>query len=281
MKIDYKGLDIVIIGAGANGSHFLRNMLQDLSNYAGKLNNIRVLIADADKVELKNTKNQLFDESDIGTEKVYALAERYGLHYRVDVLAVAEYITDIDKLIQLFANDHRQKVLIGAVDNNRTRQLMHEYFNHVDDLIYIDMGVEGVLVREELKAIEDHLEREKMIIGSGLSGQVVVGYKHQGQIFIPPICDVYPTILGDEESVFPTQTCAETINNPQRLITNRMCADYANIILNNLFHTKEIHQQEIKFNSRFGIAGVTYVPKRIEQAYLSFTQEKKELLEAN
>ncbi len=204
MKIlkDYN-LDIVILGAGANGSHFFRNLLQDMCNYGDKLKDCRVLIADGDKVEKKNFKNQLFALGDEEQYKVYSLVERYAEHYDIDAFAVAEYVTDIDSLHKLFANDNRTKILIGCVDNNRSRILMQDYFDYVDDLIYIDLGVEGVLLRQELD-ITDPVELEETIMASGFSGQVVVGYKTNGQVFTPAIGEVYPTVYSDEESVFPT-----------------------------------------------------------------------------
>lgn len=267
MKILYgSNLDIVLIGVGANGSHFLRNLLQDMSIYGRDMRKNRLLIADGDKTEEKNIKNQLFTKEDVGEFKVNALAERYGDHYGIDVLAVPDYITDCDMLDRLFANDGRFKILIGCVDNNRTRQLMHDYFNHVSDLLYIDVGVEGVILKEELKGYS-YEDMNRMIIGSGFSGQVVVGFKTNGELILPPICDVYPNVLTDTESVFPTQNCTEILNNPQRLETNKMAAQIANVIINNLFHTGELYQHEILFNARYGSSNVRFIDSRTENYF--------------
>ncbi|MFY0520578.1 ThiF family adenylyltransferase [Lysinibacillus sp. UGB7] len=261
-----QAMDIVVIGVGANGSHFLRNLLQDMSIYGRDMKKNRLLIADGDKTEEKNIKNQLFTIEDVGEFKVNALAERYGDHYSIDVLAVPQYITDGEMLDRLFVNDGRFKILIGCVDNNRTRQLMHDYFNHVSDLLYIDVGVEGVILKEELNEYSFE-EANRMIIGSGFSGQVVVGLKAKGELILPPICDVYPNVLTDTESVFPTQNCTEILNNPQRLETNKIAAQMANIIMNNLFHTGELFQHEILFNARYGSSNVRYIDKRTEKYF--------------
>ncbi|WDV09248.1 ThiF family adenylyltransferase [Lysinibacillus irui] len=275
MKILYgQNLDIVLIGVGANGSHFLRNLLQDMSLYGRDMRKNRLLIADGDKTEEKNIKNQLFTPEDIGEYKVNALAERYGDHYGIDVLAVPDYITDCDMLERLFANDGRFKILIGCVDNNRTRQLMHDYFNYVSDLLYIDVGVEGVILKEELKDYS-YDEMNRMIIGSGFSGQVVVGFKTNGELILPPICDVYPNVLSDTESVFPTQNCTEILNNPQRLETNKMAAQMANIIMNNLFHTGEIYQHEILFNARYGSSNARFIEARTEKYFKELQAQSK------
>lgn len=277
MKLNiYNSYDILIIGGGANGSHFFRNLLQDIATYEKHISSIRITIIDGDKVEKKNITNQLFDIEDIGNFKVFSLEERYAEHYGVNVYAVAEYVTDIDTLHQLFAHDGRQKVLVGCVDNNRTRQLMHEYFEYIDDLIYIDLGVEGVLYPDELPEHFSGDEKSKMIKGSGFSGQVVMGYKTKGTTFLPPVASRYPTILSDEESVFPTQDCAEVRNNPQRLETNKMCAQLANIMLNNLFYTQEILQTELTFNARYGQCNTKIVEKRIERTYEQLFQSDQD-----
>ncbi|WP_338657177.1 ThiF family adenylyltransferase (plasmid) [Sporosarcina psychrophila] len=279
---------IVCIGAGANGSHFVRNLLQDISTYgAGRSTSIyrkarlfgTLTIVDGDKVEQKNLSNQLFDVEDIDAFKVDALAERYGTHYEVDVMAVAEYVTSIEELHELFslneenANNKMIPILIGLVDNNRTRMLMHEYFHSslLDELLYIDVGVEGVLLKDELP--NDPLVYEK-IMGSGFSGQVVCGYKKYGEVFLPPVADVYPTILADEESVFPNQSCGDLIlQNPQRSATNKMAAQLTNTFMNNLFHSGEIVQEEIIFNARFGSAQTRFVSKRTKQLFKNFFEE--------
>ncbi|MBO0588163.1 MULTISPECIES: ThiF family adenylyltransferase [unclassified Sporosarcina] len=280
--------NIVCIGAGANGSHFVRNLLQDISTYgAGRSTSFyrkarlfgTLTIVDGDKVEQKNLSNQLFDVEDINAFKVDALAERYGTHYEVDVMAVAEYVTSIEELHELFSlNEENNKnkmipILIGLVDNNRTRMLMHEYFHSylLDELLYIDVGVEGVLLKEELP--NEPLVDEK-IMGSGFSGQVVCGYKKYGEVFLPPVADVYPTILADEESVFPNQSCGDLIlQNPQRSATNKMAAQLTNTFMNNLFHSGEIVQEEIIFNARFGSAQTRFVSKRTKQLFKNFFEE--------
>lgn len=210
MKImQNKKFNIVLLGVGANGSHFLRSLLQDMANYKHKGLSVRLLIADGDKVEEKNIANQLFDKDDIGEYKVQALADRYGEHYGIDILAYREYVTDLATLESLFGTYEGTKILIGCLDNNRTRQLLHEFFEVQQDLIYIDVGVEGVIMKEELKNMPEcaHMTADQinqMIMGSGFSGQVVTGIKYRGEEILAPVGSVYPNVLSDLESVFPT-----------------------------------------------------------------------------
>lgn len=267
-----KQFNIVLLGVGANGSHFLRSLLQDMANYKSKGLSVRLVIADGDKVEEKNIANQLFDKDDVNEYKVQALAERYGEHYGIDILAYREYVTDIENLENLYGDAEGQRILIGCLDNNRTRQLLHEFFETQSDLIYIDAGVEGVIMKEEIKNMPECAfmtaeQINQMIMGSGFSGQVVTGIKYRGEEVLAPICTVYPNVLSDQESVFPTQTCAETLNNPQRLETNKMAAQMLNIVMNNLFHTGDIYQHEIQFHARYGTSVAIMISMNQEKYY--------------
>ncbi|MBQ0137965.1 MAG: ThiF family adenylyltransferase [Kurthia sp.] len=267
-----KHFNIVLLGVGANGSHFLRSLLQDMANYKSKGLSVRLVIADGDQVEAKNIANQLFDQDDVGEYKVQALAERYGQHYGIDILAYREYVTDIETLEKLFDDNEGQRILIGCLDNNRTRQLLHEFFETQDDLIYIDAGVEGVIMKEEIKKMPEctHMTQDQinqMIMGSGFSGQVVTGIKYRGEEVLAPLCTVYPNVLSDQESVFPTQTCAETLNNPQRLETNKMAAQMLNIVMNNLFHTGDVYQHEIQFHARYGTSVANMISMKQEKYF--------------
>lgn len=267
-----KQFNIVLLGVGANGSHFLRSLLQDMANYKSKGLSVRLVIADGDKVEEKNIANQLFDKDDVNEYKVQALAERYGDHYGIDILAYREYVTDIETLENLYGDGDGQRILIGCLDNNRTRQLLHEFFETQSDLIYIDAGVEGVIMKEEIKNMPEcanmtAAQINQMIIGSGFSGQVVTGIKYRGEEVLAPMCTVYPNVLSDQESVFPTQTCAETLNNPQRLETNKMAAQMLNIVMNNLFHTGEVYQQEIQFHARYGTSVAELISMKQEKYF--------------
>ncbi|MGG3805781.1 ThiF family adenylyltransferase [Metabacillus fastidiosus] len=209
---------IVQIGAGANGSHFFRSLCQDISTYFSQKRSsyndslpfyLDFYLVDEDKVEKKNFNNQLFDEDDLDEFKVDALRERYAEHYQLEVQSVPKYITDIETLQSLFAAAKSGKnvvpILISMVDNNATRQLMDEFFHsdYLEDLIYIDAAVEGVYMVPD-KEEKDFTEEEKAIAArSGFSGQVVIGFKKKGQVWLQPVGRIYDDILTDEHTAFP------------------------------------------------------------------------------
>lgn len=264
--------DIVQVGAGANGGQFFRSLCQDIAthftSFDSKKNQkvtfgVNLVLCDADRYEGKNLANQLCLREDIGEFKVEVLAERYADVYDVSAGTVTMYVKTIDMLDRLFTkkdinNEYQQvKVLIGHVDNNKTRQLFHDYFysHHVDDLIWIDTGVTGVEIIN--KPIEAWTDEERVSVQqSGLSGQVVVGFKYRGEVILEPVTQMFPDMLADATSHYPDESCGElVINNPQRSATNRMAALLANNIMNNLFHSQSIYNHVLNFNAQTGMSG--------------------------
>lgn len=267
--------NIVFVGAGANGSVAIRNFLQDLRTHLNAKHPLpfscNITLIDGDKVEKKNLDNQIFIEEDIGQYKVDVLADRYGEIYRLKVMRITEYLKDIVGLSKIMTNQtkipvkcQQINVLVGLVDNNRSRQLFDEFFysDNINDLIYIDAGVEGVEVNAELS----QSERDR----TGFSGQVVCGLKIKGKVVLEPVGRIYTNILDDTLTSFPEESCGELIiNNPQRSETNKYCAQHVNIYLNNLLHTQSIYSHYINFNAQVGGANPKYIDKR---AYLLYKE---------
>lgn len=85
-------------------------------------------------------------------------------------------------------------ILIGAVDNNRSRKLCHEVFLQARDLIYIDSG------------------------NGEYTGQIVCGVRRAGKTFYKSVGMLYPEV-NDPEDLFPTEvSCAEaSVSAPQTL----------------------------------------------------------------
>ena len=90
-----------------------------------------------------------------------------------------------------------QVILIGAVDNNRSRQLCHSVFYQMDELIYIDSG------------------------NGEYTGQVVCGIRRGGRTLYSPVGKVYPDVLKEHDK-FPTElSCAEaSLSAPQSIAAN-------------------------------------------------------------
>jgi hypothetical protein len=264
--------DIVQIGAGANGGQFFRSLCQDIATHFASFNSkkehqvtfgVNLILCDADRFEPKNLSNQLCLNDDLGDFKVEVLSERYAEVYDLSVGTVTHYVKTIDILDRLFAEkeinkEYQQiKILLGMVDNNKSRQLFHDYFysNHVENLIWIDTGVTGVEVLNKPKESWSPEEWQK-VQQSGFSGQVVVGFKYKGQVILEPVTTIFTDMMEDAASHFPDESCGDlVINNPQRSATNRMAALLANNIINNLFHNQTICNHVLNFNAQTGMSG--------------------------
>jgi hypothetical protein len=129
----------------------------------------------------------------------------------------------------------------GCLPYNATRKLFDEYFHldEVQNLIYIDAGVEGVAGEEAVRNVNE----------SGFSGQICIGFKYRGEVIMNPIGRVFENMIDDEDSPFPG--CGVAIqSSPQRSATNKTAAQLANNVVNNLLHTHANYQHVINFNAQ-------------------------------
>lgn len=233
-------VSILIIGAGGTGGYVIPHLYRIA--YATR-RKYRVVIADGDIVEKKNLIRQNFSQFDIGVNKAEAMAERYSETFGIETEYVPEYIEDEDMLCDLLIpktiEARSQKpayIIIGAVDNNRSRVMCHNVFNKLDDVIYIDSG------------------------NGEYTGQVVCGIKENGKVVSPPVAEIYPDILTDTEKLPSELSCAErSVSAPQSIAANIFAATAISTMLYYLLAKGELETTRIAFSSRRllmkGIAG--------------------------
>ena len=100
------------------------------------------------------------------------MAERYGRHVWDRNEYIPDFIEDkktlerlVDSNCYYYNSQGPTVILIGAVDNNRSRQLCHEVFKETRNIIYIDSGngeYTGQVVRSTAKTdvLQQSLWRE-------------------------------------------------------------------------------------------------------------------------
>lgn len=237
--------DIVLVGAGATGSHLLSFLTQLAANFTAS--EVRIRIVDADVVEEKNLLNQKFLAEDVSHLKAEVLCERYQSAYpELDISYLDAYVTEKESFVAYLrqANDRRNvlPILVSCVDNNATRKVFDDVFydDRIPGLIYIDAG-NGTVQRV---------------------GQVVVGYKsseakqvpdHQGTynafcmgnvstgVVLLPAADVFPEIRAEEQTVTQSVSCGASLNeHPQNIATNIMSALTVFAVLNNILAFNQI-----------------------------------------
>ena len=165
------------------------------------------------------------------------LAERYSSVFGMETEYVPEFIESGERLLsmlraQTFSTGpywHSPTVkelviLIGAVDNNKSRKLCHEVFYKLDDLIYIDSG-------------------------NGMhTGQIVCGIRSGGRTFYRPVGAAFPEVLQDTDK-FPTElSCAEaSVSAPQSIAANITAATAVVDMIYNILTVGETRVRQITF----------------------------------
>ena len=232
MKFDTnKPVKIVMLGAGGTGGHIAPHIYRLL--YALD-RPTRFIICDGDVVEEKNLVRQNFAPADLGFNKARVLAERYSSVFGMEAEYVPSFIENLDALMELIKplqwklgrydwETHPEMViLLGAVDNNKSRQLCHKAFNQSQDLIYIDSG------------------------NGEFSGQVVCGVRKNGRTAQKPVGSVYPEMMKDRGDKFPTElSCAEAAqSDPQSMAANITAATaVVDMVYNILTHGESTVRQ--------------------------------------
>ena len=226
---------IVMLGAGGTGGYAAPHIYRLIHTLDRP---VRFLIADGDIVEAKNLVRQNFIHADLGRNKAAVMAERYASAFGMEISYLPEFIESKDRLAELaepaeLGRSHKELViLIGAVDNNRSRQMCHSVFMETKELVYIDSG------------------------NGQYTGQVVCGIRRNGRTYYKPVGTRYPDVLADTDK-FPTElSCAEAaVSAPQSVVANVMAATavlsylYDMLVLGDItvrnvtFSTKNIHMK--------------------------------------
>jgi len=229
-------IKIIMLGAGGTGSYIAMHLYRLLYCLDRR---VRIIIADGDSVEKKNLIRQHFTAADLGQNKAKVLAERYASAFSMQAEYIPDFIEDKARLRELitpdrvpidkvsgrrYANSNQYLdetvILIGAVDNNKSRRLCNEIFYEMDDLIYIDSG-NG----------EDQ-------------GQVVCGVRRKGKTVYKPVGYFYPDVLEDTDK-FPTElSCAEASVSAPQTITANMTA--AAVVVNLLYNILVLGDNRVK-----------------------------------
>ena len=235
---------IVMLGAGGTGA----NIAPQLYRLLYSLNRpVRIIIADGDAVEEKNLVRQNFAFSDIGENKAKVIAERYSAAFKLECEYIPDFIEDTrtlerlldPRILPVYSEKLRQQrkypyqlmpetvILIGAVDNNKSRQLCHEVFYKASNLIYIDSG------------------------NGEHGGQVVCGVRRSGRTMHNPVGTIYPDVLEITDK-FPSElSCAEaSISAPQTITANLTASTIVVDLLYNILVHGECSIESITFSTK-------------------------------
>ena len=190
---------IVVLGAGGTGGYVIPHLYR--LGYASE-HPTRIIVCDGDVVENKNLIRQNF----VAQEELHTLTEPDRVPYPMEPQRV---------------------ILLGCVDNNKSRQLCHRVFEQKRNLIYIDAG------------------------NGEHTGQVVCGVRQHGRTLYKPVCSLYPDLLEDEDK-FPSElSCAErAVSAPQSVTANLTAATAVVSFLYDLLIAGDLKTRYVTFSSK-------------------------------
>jgi len=240
---DINMISIVQVGCGGTGGYLVPKVARLLMTLAEFKKELRVIytLNDFDFIEEKNLYRQNFIQGDLGKNKADVLALRYGSHFGVNIISCSEKIENSEQIKSLFSLRTNNGmywspkilcILIGAVDNNHARKTMHELFHNWNgfgyghSLAYIDAG------------------------NGKFTGQVVTGYRTFKEIIMPPVGDVFPEALIEDEPEQPQNCALNALQNPQNIGANDMAATLTFSVVNVLLTNGEINSHIINFDGK-------------------------------
>ncbi len=124
----------IIVGCGGIGGNVIRDLPKLLDQFKH-----RVVLVDGDKVEKKNCSRQPFQAQDVGLNKARALARKINSFYPIKCLYLDKYISnlELDVVIEKYGKN-KIPYLIGCVDNDATRKIIENTFEHYPDAVLLD-----------------------------------------------------------------------------------------------------------------------------------------------
>ncbi|OUM93597.1 ThiF family adenylyltransferase [Parageobacillus thermoglucosidasius] len=260
---------IVQIGTGGTGAYVVQHVAQILGTSKKKA---AYVIADPDIIEEKNLNNQLFLSEEIGLKKADVLADRYSAAYGLDIGVYSDsYVESPEQLRSLFSMEYMSMydeneritskklflpIIIGCVDNNYTRRIIHQLFQQMKTGIWIDTGNEATTVPPDWKTRPKAQWTEEEMAAfneSGWSGQVVTGVR-LNLFKQDSVAEVFPDVLEDEDDIRPSELSCEELSasEPQRLIVNKFAALIVARILTEIIEEHTISSHITFFHAKKG-----------------------------
>lgn len=258
-------LKFFIVGAGGTGSYLIRDLARIVSISNEKYNRRdTITIIDGDSVEPKNLSRQNFVKRDIGKNKAMVLAKRYSASFGIDIAYIPEYITK-DNVHEIIPDDGGMRVILGCVDNNKTRHILHNYYRGVSifNTIYIDSGN------------EEH--GGQVVFSSNTAMQFTMASIRSSSLRINDIVEEFSIDANDRH---PNElSCAENAESaPQNIATNILAANiifgYCNLIISSsvkLYPTPEVRSEIEEYMREKNIPSMLYAIEQMIMATSAIT----------
>lgn len=232
LKFDYKGYNIFVIGAGGTGGYLIPNLakIKALGVDNAKIVNFTLTVIDGDSVEVKNCKRQMFFDVDVGRNKAEVMSERYSEIYSTEIGYVDQFVESVKQLEDIVYGTENGfvPIIVGCVDNHKSRQIIHEFYKKSPTIFWLDSGNEetnGQIVCGANYGGSAFVKRNRTL-------EKTIALQHDRMITekrrfdLPCVTDMFPNILEDKEAKFNSEmSCAERAEvSPQNIFVNTMAA---------------------------------------------------------
>lgn len=153
--------NIFVVGCGGTGSRLVPALVQFIRsitkehNPTGWLGSTNIVLIDGDIVEQKNLLRQNFIANDVNKNKAAVLANRYGKHFEMNVVAYPKFIEkgmradtfrrDVADTCGITLDQHTNDMVIMCVDSAEARRIVLTALAPVmpnKRSVYIDAGNE-------------------------------------------------------------------------------------------------------------------------------------------
>ena len=211
----------LVVGAGGTGSHVLTGLVQlhHAMVSLGHPGGLDVTVMDFDTVSPANIGRQMFFPCDIGKNKAQVLVNRINMAMGTIWEASSQQLQRPEDL-------SNYQLVIGCVDNRKTRQIIASYRNW-QPAYWLDMG------------------------NTRDSGQVILGQIGKNKE-LPHVGDLFPSSIDPEaegEDDTPSCSLAEALEK-QSLFINRGMALYGLNLLGDLFRYGKIDYHGVFVNMK-------------------------------
>lgn len=211
----------IVLGIGGTGSDLVAKLCRHLSLHRCADSNILmhdITFCDADVVEEKNLVRQNFFSADLGKNKAEIMALKCATLFDMVVRAVPRYIEDGNALENVFSISPHIPFIIGCVDNNATRRMLHEYLVVSGQRIfYLDAGNEEFAGQVAL----GYQSGRKTMRLADTFDTLFTESPYRGRFDLPDITYHHPEMLEDDDKFASDLSCAErVVSNPQAMAAN-------------------------------------------------------------
>lgn len=237
-------IKIALVGCGGTGSFIAQDIARIAYHQKQKGKDIDITFVDFDFVEEKNVGRQNFVYSEIGKNKAETLALRYNMAYGLKI----SFDLSILQNNRLSYLDGEINIVVGAVDNNKARKVIHKIAEQQSsEFLWLDCG--------------NYHNGGQILLGNSF-------FKEKGDYRLNLCRNIpYPSVQFKElirkEKEIKVSCADAVLREEQTLMINRAMATFAGQYLYELIVKREINKYQTFINLNGCCAKTNFLNKNM------------------